>query len=193
MPNRLLVMIKAFKYRGDRVRLLLMLTAGYAAFNIVNHYATQALYLETGAHLVHLPSGIRMVIVLIAGGLGAVAISVATFPYAYFVLFEDNLELSTVVSLTTSLIPLTTLLFVRRFIQWQADFADMSLRKLAIISITYAIANATVQQFVYHSFEVAERPLNAWLVMFTGDIVGILIVLYCLRLIGKALKKQNKL
>ena len=103
---------------------------------------------------------------------------------------SGNLALSIVTSLTTSLIPFATIGLVRRLIRWQPHFADLTPRKLLIISVTYALANSTVQQFVIYLFDAAARPLNAWLVMFTGDILGIVVVLYLMRLIGKLLKHR---
>ncbi len=175
----------------SHVLLLLKIAAGYLAFNIVNHYATQTLYFETGAHLIHLPSGLRLVIVLVSGVLGATAIAIATFPYAYFLLFKDNLPLSMLISLTTPLIPLVTLTLVKRFVPWKINFSDLNLQKLFILAVTYATTNATVQQFTYHLFDLASRPLNAWLVMFAGDILGIVIVLYALRIIGKVFGEKK--
>lgn len=192
MPRRFTAIFNALRGDADRLRLFLLVTAGYSVFNVANHYATESLYLETGAHLIHVPSGVRMVIVLVAGILGAAAISLASFPYAYWILFDGNLPLSIIISITTSLIPLTTFFIVRRIIHWQNHFADLTPRKLLIISITYATTNATVHQFIYHHFEVVERPINAWLVMFTGDILGIVIVLYLLRLVGKIMKDRIK-
>ena len=192
MPRRFAAIIDALKNDADRLRLFLAVTAGYSVFNVANHYLTESLYLETGAHLIHLPSGIRMVIVLVAGVLGAAAISLASFPYAYWILFDGNLSLSIIISITSSLIPLTTFFVVRRIIHWQNNFADLTPRKLLIISVTYATANATIHQFIYHLFDVVERPVNAWLVMFTGDILGIVIILYLLRLAGKIMKDRKQ-
>lgn len=191
MPHRLLAILKGFKVESNDIFLFLAVTIGYGVFNVVNHWVTQSLYFETGAHIIHLPSGVRMVIVLVAGLIGALAILVATLPYTYFVLFTGNLPLSVIISLTTPLIPLTTLLITRRFIRWQSDFSDLTLRKLSFISMAYAVTNATVQQFIYYTLDLAARPINAWLVMFTGDILGIVIVLYLLRLGTRVVKNRH--
>ncbi|MFM7484162.1 MAG: hypothetical protein ACKO2S_07910 [Burkholderiaceae bacterium] len=184
-------MINLLKDDADRFKLFFLLTTSYAAFNIANHHVTESLYFETGAHLIHVPSGVRMVIVLVAGGLGAAAIAIASFPYAYWYLFDQNLLVATTVSITAGLIPLVTFYLVKRVIQWQNDFADLTLRKLVILAVTYALANATIHQTIYYLFVLAVRPFNAWLVMFTGDILGIFIVLYLLRIIAKIIKARQ--
>lgn len=170
-----------------RLKFFMVLTVLYAAFNLANNYATESLYLETGAHLIHLPSGVRLVIVLVAGLFGAAAITLATFPYAYLILFKSKLALSLVVSLTTSLIPLTIVSVLRKKIKFRKDLSDLNLKKLFYLSITYAAVNSTVQQFVFYLFNASTNLTNAWLVMFTGDILGIVIVLYLIRFIGKLL------
>lgn len=190
MPHRILALLKVLKVQTHNVYLFLATIIGYGVFNIANHYVTESLYFETGAHLIHVLSGVRMVIVLVAGVLGSVAIALASFPYAYWYLFNENFLVATTVSITTGLIPLTTFFLVKRFIHWQSDFSDLTLPKLVILAVTYAITNATIQQSIYYLFDLAARPLNAWLVMFTGDILGIFIVLYLLRVIAKIVKAR---
>jgi len=82
MRNLLPAVIDVLKEHSCQLRLFLVLTISYATFNVANHYATESLYFETGAHLIHLPSGVRMVLVLVGGVVGAAAISLASFPYA---------------------------------------------------------------------------------------------------------------
>jgi len=191
MQPRIFAILKVLKVQTHNVYLFSTLTIGYGVFNIANHYVTESLYFETGAHLIHVPSGVRMVIVLVAGFLGSVAIALASFPYAYWYLFNEDLLVATTVSITTGLIPLTTFFLVKRFIHWQSDFADLTLPKLVILAVAYAITNATIQQSIYYLFDLAARPLNAWLVMFAGDILGIFIVLYLLRVIAKIVKARR--
>jgi hypothetical protein len=191
MPNRIITAISLLKDKVDTVKHFLIVVTVYALFNIANHYVTQSLYFETGAHLIHVPSGVRMVIVLIAGISGAAAIGIASFPYAYWYLFNENLLVATTVSITTALIPFITVLVAKRLMSWQDDFADLTLGKLFIIAISYSVANATVQQSIYFLFGLAARPLNAWFVMFTGDILGILIVLYLMRIIAKIIRLRR--
>ena len=191
MQPRIFAILKVLKVQTHNVYLFSTLTIGYGVFNIANHYVTESLYFETGAHLIHVPSGVRMVIVLVAGFLGSVAIALASFPYAYWYLFNEDLLVATTISITTGLIPLTTFFLVKRFIDWQSDFADLTLPKLVILAVAYAITNATIQQSIYYLFDLAARPLNAWLVMFAGDILGIFIVLYLLRVIAKIVKARR--
>ncbi|NCW78796.1 MAG: hypothetical protein EBV64_12740, partial [Oxalobacteraceae bacterium] len=63
--------------------------------------------------------------------------------------------------------------------------------KLFFLSITFAVLNTLIQQSLIFVFGESQNPLNAVLVMFTGDILGIFIVLYVIRIIGKIIKSLS--
>ena len=177
---------------ADTVRVFIIVAIGYGLFFSYNNYLTEFFYLEPGAHIVHLPSGVRLLLVMVTGAVGACAVAVATFPYSYFLLFTENHALAAVVSVTSGLIPLVTLLLLRPFLNLQKNFSNLTFQKLALISVTYAAINTITQQLIIHAFGQTKALLNAMLVMFTGDILGIVIIFYIFRIMGKLLKiRQN--
>jgi len=163
---------------NQRAKWFLLLTFGYGIFYWVNNLLTASLYLETGAHIVHLPSGVRMVIVLIAGVTGAIALMFASFPYVYLEIFSGkNLALAVVSSMATGLIPLSTLYVVKRFVYLDKNLSSLTPQKLLVLSIAFAVVNTSTQQSLIFIFGASQNPLNAVLVMFTGDILEFL--LFC--------------
>ena len=176
---------------ADKLRVFVLVAVGYGLFYAGNNYLTEFLYLEPGAHIVHLPSGVRMILVMVAGIIGAFAIAVSTFPYSYLVLFPDNLALAVLGSVFTGLIPLVAFLMLRRFLDLRKNFSNLTIQKLALISVTYAALNTITQQLIIHTFYQTKPLLNPMLVMFTGDIVGIVIVLYGMRILGKVVKQNQ--
>mgnify|MGYP000144090619 CR=1 FL=1 len=48
----------------------------------LNNYLTKDLYLAPAAHIVHLPSGVKMLMVLVSSTLGAIAIVIIGFLWA---------------------------------------------------------------------------------------------------------------
>jgi hypothetical protein len=176
---------------ADRLRVFLLVAVGYGLFYAGNNYLTEFLHLEPAAHIIHLPSGVRMLLVMVTGVVGACAVAAATFPYSYFVLFSENHVLAVVISITTGLIPLATFLLLRPFLNLQKKFSNLTVQKLALISVTYAAINTITQQLIIQAFMQTTTLLNAMLVMFTGDILGIVIVLYILRMVGKVLRQRQ--
>ena len=104
---------------ADRLRVFLLVAVGYGLFQSGNNYLTDVIYLEPGAHIVYLPSGVRMLLVMVTGVVGALAISVASFPSTYLLLFPENPALATVLSITGGLIPLATFFLLRPFLNLQ--------------------------------------------------------------------------
>ena len=162
-----------------------LLACGYGVFYWINNLLTTSLYLETGAHIVHLPSGVRMVIVLIAGLTGSLALMLATFPNTYLAIFSENLPLAVVSSIATGLIPLATIYVVRQFMTLDKNLSNLTPYKLFVLSVAFALINTFTQQSLIFAFGESKNPLNAVLVMFTGDILGIFIVLYLIRIAAK--------
>jgi hypothetical protein len=180
------------KIRADRLKLFAVIAVSYGMFYSANNYATQFLYLEPAAHIIHLPSGVRMFLVLVAGTIGASAVALATFPYVYLGMFNHDLPLSVVSSIATGLIPLISFFLIRRFIQLRPDFSNLTIQKLFTISVTYSVINSVCQQLIMMLFGQAQQPLNGVLVMFTGDILGIIIVAYLLRLLAILIWKKRR-
>ena len=175
----------------QNVKWFLLLAFGYGVFYWANNLLTASLYLETGAHIIHLPSGVCMVIVLVAGLLGALALMVATFPYSYLMMFNENLPLALTGSIATGLIPLSSIYLLNKIKPFDRNLSSITLRTLLILSIVYAVINTSTQQLIIFIFDESKNPLNALLVMFTGDILGILIVLYSIRIIAKIIKSSR--
>ena len=59
--------------------LFTFLVIGYGFLYFLNNALTDSLYVVPGAHLVHLPSGIKILMVLVAGLTGSLAIAVVGF------------------------------------------------------------------------------------------------------------------
>ena len=49
----------------SRLELLIVMTFGYGFFYFLNNYLTKCLYMAPSAHLVHLPIGLKMLMVLV--------------------------------------------------------------------------------------------------------------------------------
>ena len=62
----------------------------YLLIHFTNNYLTEFLHLLPGAHLVHIPSGFKLLFVLIAGWIGALGIGVAALIAALMYSFPSN-------------------------------------------------------------------------------------------------------
>jgi hypothetical protein len=66
----------------------------YLLIHFTNNYLTEFLHLIPGAHLVHIPSGFKLLFVLIAGWIGALGVGFAALFASLLYSFPDQYLLS---------------------------------------------------------------------------------------------------
>lgn len=170
--------------------LLIGLVVGYTLIYLANNHLTSALYLVPGAHLIHIPSGIKILMVLITGWVGALAIFCAALLWGLWVAFPEQYALVLLLSLSAAVIPyLVCQYFIQRF-SLESDLSNLTAKAVFYIAIAYSIANSiTIQSILYlHSPE--NNWVNGMVVMFLGDVSGILIVITIARWLNKLFRRN---
>jgi hypothetical protein len=168
--------------------ILLGLVVSYGTFYFLNNALTEALYVVPGAHLVHLPSGLKVFIVMITGLTGAMAIALVGFLWSVLYMFKENYLLTIPLSIVSGLVPWLTLALLRKKIQLSRDLSNLDWKKLLVIVFTFALLNSVCLQLIVYSFGESTSLMNGIWVMLVGDITGIFIVIYSLRFVMKLLE-----
>ncbi len=175
----------------QKIKLLAIMTIGYCCFYFLNNYLTKDLYLAPAAHIVHLPSGVKMLMVLISSTIGAIAIAIVGFLWGITNSFSHNYVLALCLAIASGATPLLSVLMLNKIFELTDDLSNLTLDKLFFLSLTYASFNSLVHQIVVLSYGETKDWINGFLVMFTGDITGIFIVLYLFRFGLKAIKARK--
>lgn len=182
-------MSKLFEF--SKLKLLAAMTIGYGSFYFLNNHLTKDLYLAPAAHIVHLPSGVKMLMVLVSGMLGAIAIAIVGFAWGVSNSFSHNYVLALCLAIASGATPLISVMIFNKIFQLSDNLSNLTLDKLFFLSLTYASFNSLVHQIVVLSYGETKDLVNGLLVMFTGDITGIFIVLYLFRFGLKAIKSRQ--
>ena len=171
-------------------KLLALLTLGYGLFYFANNLSTDFLYLTPGAHLVHLPSGIKILMTLVAGPIGALAIFIVSSIWGLLFPFPGQLGLVFFLSVGSAGVPLLVCKICSDKFRLDGELSNLTLKSLLAISFSYAVLNSLVTQSILF---IADDSLNLWGgigVMFLGDLTGILLVVAISRWISGALKTK---
>ncbi len=171
-------------------KLLLVLTIGYGLFYAVNNLCTDFLYLTPGAHLVHLPSGIKILMTLIAGPIGALAIFIVSNIWGALFLFPGQFGLVFLLSIGSAGVPLLVCRICSDNFKLDGEFSNLTLPALLAISLGYATLNSLVTQSIIYLGGDSPDLWSGILIMFLGDLTGILLVVSLARWISRMLKSR---
>jgi hypothetical protein len=174
---------------GLHLRAALTLVSALAYFYAfhINMYWFDWSEFSHGTNWVYLPSGLRLLLVLLLPLEGALGISAASLVINYT--FMPNAH---VFDIVTSLIaggaPFLARYLAIRFFQLHPFLTGLNSAEFFKLSILFAITNATLHQIWYGLNGLTNNWLQSALVMGVGDWVGTVIVLAVVSLKIKAYK-----
>ena len=177
----------------EKIKLLVFMVLGYGGFYFLNNYLTKGLYLAPAAHIVHLPSGVKLLMVLVSGILGALAIAIIGFAYGALYFANENYFLHLYLAIASATAPLLAVMLLNNIFDLRKDLTKLDFEKLLFLSLTFASLNSLIHQLIMYLHNMQIDLLNGLLIMFTGDVTGIFIVLYLFRFALKVSKARKNL
>ena len=172
----------------QKAKLLILLTIGYGLFYFANNLCTDFLYLTPGAHLVHLPSGIKILMTLIAGPIGAFAIFIVSNIWGLLFPFPGQYGLVFVLSFGSAGVPWLVCKVCSDKFELDSELSNLTLRSLFAISVSYAALNSLVTQSIIFLAGESTELWGGVGVMFLGDLTGILLIVSLARCVVHRVK-----
>ena len=168
----------------SNIKLLTILTIGYGLFYFGNNLSTDFLYLTPGAHLVHLPSGIKILMTLITGPIGALAIFIVSNLWGVMYPFPGQFGLVLALSVGSAAVPWLVCKVCSDKFHLDGELSNLTLSSMFAIALSYAALNSLVTQSIIY---LAGQSQDLWAgvgVMFLGDVTGILLIVSIARWIA---------
>ena len=176
---------------NNRFITYVVLTLVFGTFYAVNNLLTAQLYLAPGAHLVHLPSGFKLLLVLVFGMVGALSVFTVSLVAGLGFYFVGEMPLSIELAIANAIAPLLT---VKVFLDQQLvqpDLSDLRLKVLALMGLLYAVLNSAMTQLLLFWNHAIQNMVDGLMIMFTGDVLGVILVLGLLRLAMRWAKRKT--
>ena len=164
----------------------------YLPIHFINNYLTEFLLLIPGAHLVHIPSGFKLLFVLVASWIGALGIGFAALCASLFYSFPDQYLLSLELAIVNGIAPLIARIFLVHNYAMHENLAGITSRQLLVLGLVFALLNSGLNQVVLFWNGVNTNFSDGILVMFIGDITGAYIVFLILKFISTKLVKFDE-
>mgnify|MGYP006949121470 CR=1 FL=1 len=154
-------------------------------------HCTNFLYLTPGAHLVHLPSGVKILMTLVTGPIGALAIFIVSNVWGISFPFPGEFGLVFVLSVGSAGVPWLVCKICSEKFQLDGDLSNLTLRSLLTISLSYAIFNSLVTQSILYLSGHSQDLWGGLEVMFVGDVTGILLIVSLARWTTRFIKRKT--
>lgn len=150
----------------------------------INDWLFQALAYAEGVNWVFLPSGLRLGLVLMFGGAGALGVVLGSL----FVGLErpQALEVTVVAAFLSGLAPWLARWVCLRALGLRDNLSHLKARQLMQMALIFALISAVLHQVLYVSTGLSDSLLKGTAVMALGDLLGTLLVLYGIKLLLRA-------
>lgn len=175
---------------GPHTQAALVLVCAIAYFYAyhVNIYWFNWTEFSHGTNWVFLPSGLRLLMVLVLPVEAALGIMAASLVINYTSM-PDTHVFNIVTSLICGGAPYLSRFIAVRFLQLNPQLAGLTSAEFFKLSVLFAIANATLHQIWYARNGFTENWLQSEMVMCIGDWVGTVLVLALASLLIKGFKR----
>lgn len=162
----------------------------YGLIYSLNNALTGFMYLLPGAHLVHIPSGFKLLFVLIGGPLAAMGIALVCLGSGLFFMFPGLLGLSLMLAAVNGLAPLVVLQWLSGSATRLPDLSPLNAVKFLQLGALFAVVNTSLNQMVLYWNGMTENFAGGMAVMFLGDLTGCYIVMLLIKGVGRLLHRQ---
>lgn len=125
-----------------------MLGFTYTGIYFLNNSLTGFLYLAPAAYLVHIPSGFKLLFVLMGRWAAAAAIACVSFVNAYFLMFEGKMILGLASACASGLAPVLTWLFFKHRLQIADNLENIQYKDILAMGLFFAVLNSALHQLI---------------------------------------------
>jgi hypothetical protein len=150
--------------------------AYYYAFKL-NLYWFDWVEFSHGVNLVYIPSGLRLLFVLIMPRLGAIGVALSSIAVNYSYGDTDAHVFNIVTGVVSGMSPYIARYLARRWLNLDPLLVNLTGRDFFKISVLFAVVNAMLHQLWYFWMDKTQDFLASTLAMGVGDWFGTVLVL----------------
>lgn len=161
----------------------------YGCFHL-NMMLFDALELHSGANWIFLPAGVRLLCTLILAGEGAIGLLIASL----IISVQTYAEMGLLTNLVSALISAGAPYLAYRialFNGFSATLDKLNAARLGLLSLVYALLSALLHALWYTLRSVHTDFLSSFTAMFTGDLIGTLLVLYAMKILFATVRRTR--
>lgn len=152
----------------------------YFIFYQFNDWLFASFELHSGANWIYLPAGLRLLCTLLLGIEGAIGIFIATLAISLSTMAHIDFTTMLVASIISAAMPYLAYRIALHF-GMPPSLENLSVKILFVLTVLYALLNSAAHSVWYRLREVSPDSLNTFFVMFIGDLIGTLLIIYSIK------------
>ncbi len=163
----------------------------YLGFYNLNTSLFQALEFSPNVNWIFLPAGMRLLCTLLFAEEGAIGLFLA----AATIILLNYPEMDVITGFGAASISAGAPFLVYRFALYMgmpATLKKLTARRLSMLIVIYSAASAGMHQIWFALRGISSNPLQGFIAMFTGDLVGTLIIVYAMKMCLAGLGRLRK-
>lgn len=134
-----------------------------------------------GINWIYLPAGMRLLCTLLFGGAGALGVLLASCLTSLLYYFPGDLERALFGAASSAAAPYLVYLLAQKMFGLQASLANLTAQRLLWLVVLYALASPLLHHVGFWLHGDMHATLTGFLVMFGGDLLGSLVVVYTMK------------
>ena len=133
---------------------------------------------STGVNWIFLPSGLRLVFILVFGVWGAFGIALASLIINLLFYFDGSLVSTIGTGLISGFAPLLARSICVDLIKLDVDLKNLTAGTLLKVAVVFAVLSPLLHQLWFNLRGQTENFIDSTAVMMFGDLTGTLVILY---------------
>ena len=152
----------------------------YFLFHQFNDWLFVSLEFHTGANYIYLPAGLRLLSTLLLGVEGAIGLFVGSLAITATNMPGMNLVTMLGASIISAGVPYIVYRAALHF-GMASTLENLSVKSLFLLTFVYSLSSSTAHAVWYWLRGVSDDFLGTLSVMFIGDLIGTLIIIYTIK------------
>lgn len=146
-----------------------------------------------GINWIYLPAGMRLLCTLLFGAAGAIGLLIVSWLVCFFYFFPDDFTRSFMGGILAAAAPYLVYRIAQQVYGLRASLTNLTAKRLLICILAYSVASPLLHHiwFALHGDGKPESLISNFLVMFVGDLIGTLIVVYAAKILLSLLPRNG--
>lgn len=171
----------------SQIRLNLYMIVGTMILFSVTLVANELLFPQLefmrGINWVYLPAGMRLLCTLLFGEAGAIGLLIVSWLVSFFYFFPNDFIRSFMGGILATAAPYLVYRIAQQVFGLRASLANLTPRRLMICIVAYSVASPLLHHIWFALHGDSTNIVQGFFVMFTGDLIGTLIVVYTAKIL----------